>query len=152
MKRIRLRLRNNGFALVSVIVMGVFAIGTMMALFPFVLNAVQIESNGRNMNELRIAAETGAHMVKTYYCEDFNKLVKKVPIPVIIAGGKKIPERDALELAYKAIQAGATGVDMGRNIFQAQAPVAMIRAVRSIVHEGYSFKKAVALYESLKKT
>ena len=99
----------------------------------------------------RIAAETGAHMVKTYYCEDFNKLVKKVPIPVIIAGGKKIPERDALELAYKAIQAGAVGVDMGRNIFQAQAPVAMIRAVRSIVHEGYSFKKAVALYESFKK-
>ncbi len=99
----------------------------------------------------RIAAETGARMVKTYYCEDFDKLVKKVPIPVIIAGGKKIPEQGALELTYKAIHDGAVGVDMGRNIFQAESPVAMIQAVRSIVHGHSSVQKAYVLYQSLKK-
>ena len=98
----------------------------------------------------RIAAEMGAHFVKTYYCEGFNKLVKKCPIPVIIAGGKKIPEPDALELAYQAVSDGALGVDMGRNIFQADHPVAMIQAVRSVVHEGYPPKKAMDLYNSLK--
>src|SRR3989338_7045761 len=92
----------------------------------------------------------GAHFVKTYYCEGFNKLVKKCPIPVIIAGGKKIPEPDALELAYQAVSDGALGVDMGRNIFQADHPVAMIQAVRSGVHEGYPPKKAMDLYNSLK--
>lgn len=99
----------------------------------------------------RIAAELGARLVKTYYCENFRKLIKKVPIPVVIAGGKKIPEFDALELTSKAIGDGAVGVDMGRNIFQAQNPVAMIQAVRSIVHEGYSVKKAYALYNSIRK-
>jgi len=99
----------------------------------------------------RIAAEVGAHMVKTYYCEDFDKLVKEVPVPVVIAGGKKIPELDALKLTYNAIHDGAVGVDMGRNIFQAEAPVAMIQAVRSIVHGGNSVNKALALYNSLKK-
>lgn len=98
----------------------------------------------------RIAAETGAHLVKTYYCKDFDKLVKKVPIPVVIAGGKKIPELEALELTYNAIQDGAVGVDMGRNIFQADAPVAMIQAVQKIVHENYSVKKAAELYNDLK--
>ena len=97
----------------------------------------------------RIAAELGAHIVKTYYCEGFDQLVKKCPIPVVIAGGKKIEELAALELAYKAINDGAVGVDMGRNIFQAQNPVAMIQAVRSIVHEGNSVKKAHAFYKSL---
>ncbi len=99
----------------------------------------------------RIAAELGAHIVKTYYCEDFDKLVKKCPIPVVIAGGKKIPELDALKLTYDAIHDGAVGVDMGRNIFQAESPVAMIQAVRTIVHEGASVKKALAIYHSLKK-
>lgn len=99
----------------------------------------------------RIAAEFGAHIVKTYYCEDFHKLVRKCPVPVVIAGGTKIPEPDALELAYKAISDGAVGVDMGRNIFQSDAPVAMIRAVRAIVHEGYSVKNAYELYNSLKE-
>ena len=97
----------------------------------------------------RIAAELGAHIVKTYYCEGFEQLVKKCPIPVVIAGGKKIEELSALELAYKAINDGAVGVDMGRNIFQAKAPVAMIQAVRSIVHEGNSVKKAYDFYRSL---
>jgi len=95
----------------------------------------------------RIAAELGAHMVKTYYCEDFEKVIKSCPIPVVIAGGKKIPEKDALELAYNAIRDGAVGVDMGRNIFQSKDPVAMIKAVRSIVHENASAKKA---FETLK--
>lgn len=99
----------------------------------------------------RIAAELGAHMVKTYYCENFPALIKKCPIPVVIAGGKKIPERDALELTYNALSDGAQGVDMGRNIFQAEAPVAMIQAVRTIVHDGFSIKKAYALYQALKK-
>ena len=95
----------------------------------------------------RIAAELGAHMVKTYYCEDFEKVVQSCPVPIVIAGGKKIPEKDALELAYNAIKDGAVGVDMGRNIFQSSDPVGMIRAVRGIVHEKLSVKKA---YEILK--
>lgn len=95
----------------------------------------------------RIAAELGAHMVKTYYCEDFKKVVKTCPIPVVIAGGKKIPEKDALQMAHNAIKDGAVGVDMGRNIFQSQDPVGMIKAVRNIVHKNVSPKKA---YESLK--
>jgi len=99
----------------------------------------------------RIAAEIGAHIVKTYYCEKFERLVRKCPIPVVIAGGKKISELDALKLAYNAISDGAVGVDMGRNIFQSTAPVAMIQAVRAIVHESYSVKKAYALYQSLKR-
>ena len=84
----------------------------------------------------RIAAELGASLVKTYHCPDFRKVVDGCPVPVIIAGGKKIPERDALQLAANAVADGASGVDMGRNIFQSSDPVGMIRAVRKIVHEG----------------
>ncbi|NQV03994.1 MAG: 3-hydroxy-5-phosphonooxypentane-2,4-dione thiolase [Candidatus Omnitrophica bacterium] len=83
----------------------------------------------------RIAAELGAHMVKTYYCKDFTKVVQSCPVPVVIAGGKKILEKDALQLAYNAVKDGAAGVDMGRNIFQSKDPVGMIKAVRKIVHE-----------------
>jgi putative autoinducer-2 (AI-2) aldolase len=90
----------------------------------------------------RIAAELGAQMVKTYYCEGFDKLVDSTPVPVVIAGGKKLPEREALQLAWNAIRDGAAGVDMGRNIFQSAAPVAMIRAVRAIVHERASIDEA----------
>ena len=86
----------------------------------------------------RIAAELGADIVKTYHCEDFDKLVDSCPVPVIIAGGKKISELDALKLAEKAIKDGANGVDMGRNIFQAQDPMKMIKAVRSVVVDGNS--------------
>ncbi len=86
----------------------------------------------------RIAAELGAQIVKTYYCDDFDKIVNGCPVPVVIAGGKKIEERDALKLAFDAVSAGAAGVDMGRNIFQSRWPVQMIQAVRSIVHEGQS--------------
>ena len=98
----------------------------------------------------RIAAELGAHFVKTYHCADFDKLVKKCPIPVVIAGGKKIPEMEALQLSANAIADGAVGVDMGRNIFQSDCPVAMMKAVRSIVHEGFSAKRAYELYVALK--
>ena len=84
----------------------------------------------------RICAELGAHYIKTYYVEkDFETVTASCPVPIVIAGGKKIPELDALKMAYNAIQQGAAGVDMGRNIFQSNAPVAMIKAVRSVVHE-----------------
>lgn len=99
----------------------------------------------------RIAAEMGAHFVKTYYCEDFEKVVESCPVPLVIAGGKKIPEKDALKLAFDVLNHGAVGVDMGRNIFQAENPVAMIRAVRAIVHENASVDDAYELYKGLKR-
>ncbi len=98
----------------------------------------------------RIAAEIGCQLVKTYYCEDFPKLVKSTPVPVVIAGGKKIPEPEALQLAAGAIRDGAAGVDMGRNIFQAEHPVAMVQAVRAVVHEDASAQQALELYRDLK--
>jgi len=94
----------------------------------------------------RIAAELGAHVVKTYFCEGFEKVVESTPVPVVIAGGKKMPEHDALQLTYDAMHAGAVGVDMGRNIFQSENPAAMIRAVRSIVHEGATTDEAYKLF------
>ena len=97
----------------------------------------------------RIAIEHGAHMVKTYYCEGFEKVVEACPVPIVIAGGKKIPEEEALKLAYNAIQSGAAGVDMGRNIFQSKAPVAMIRAVRAVVHENANPKEAYEIFKEL---
>ena len=93
----------------------------------------------------RICAELGAHMVKTYFCEGFEKLIEATPVPVVIAGGKKVPEKEALQLAWSAIDAGAAGVDMGRNIFQSAAPVEMIKAVRAIVHEGASVEDGWSL-------
>lgn len=97
----------------------------------------------------RIAAELGAHLVKTYYCEGFEKLVRTCPVPLVMAGGKKLPELEALELSHNAIKRGAAGVDMGRNIFQADDPVAMIQAVRAVVHENASPQKAFDLYKTL---
>ena len=85
---------------------------------------------------VRICAELGAHVVKTYYCaEGFDTVTSGCPVPVVMAGGKKLSELDALAMAYNAIEAGAAGVDMGRNIFQSDQPVAMIRAVRAVVHD-----------------
>ena len=98
----------------------------------------------------RIAAELGAHIVKTYYCDGFEEVVESCPIPVIIAGGKKTPEIEALELAFNAVRTGAVGVDMGRNIFQSDSPVGMIRAVRAIVHEKATVADAYKIYESAK--
>ena len=97
----------------------------------------------------RIAAEQGAHIVKTYYCEDFEKVVESCPVPIIIAGGKKISEKDALELTYNSIKDGAVGVDMGRNIWQSDNPVPMIKAVRSIVHGTNSVEQAYTLFKKL---
>jgi len=99
----------------------------------------------------RIAAELGAHMVKTYYCENFEKVVNGCPVPIVIAGGKKIPEKDALQMAYNAIDTGAVGVDMGRNIFQSEDPIAMIKAVRGVVHEGLKPEEAYSLFNEEKK-
>lgn len=94
----------------------------------------------------RICAEIGAHFVKTYYCEGFEEVVGSTPVPIVIAGGKKVPEREAIVLAWNAIRAGARGVDMGRNIFQSDCPVGMIRAVRAVVHEGATVDEAYGVY------
>ncbi len=100
----------------------------------------------------RICAELGAHYVKTYYVpEDFETVTASCPVPIVIAGGKKIPEPDALKMAYNAIQQGAAGVDMGRNIFQAESPVAMIQAVREVVHNNETPEKAFEFYNDLKE-
>ena len=99
----------------------------------------------------RIAAEFGAQIVKTYYCEDFHKVVESCPVPLVIAGGPKMKsELDVLEIAYNAIASGAKGVDMGRNIWQSKWPIPMISAIRSIVHEKASLKKAVDMFNDLK--
>lgn len=98
----------------------------------------------------RISAELGAHMVKTYFCDGFEEIVRNTPVPIVIAGGKKRPERDALQMASDAIQAGASGVDMGRNIFQSDSPVGMIKAVRAIVQKDAGLEEAFAIYEEEK--
>ena len=100
----------------------------------------------------RICAELGAQYIKTYYVpEDFETVTAACPVPIVIAGGQKMPELDALKMASHAIQAGAAGVDMGRNIFQSDSPVAMIQAVRAVVHDNESPEKAFDLYNTLKQ-
>jgi putative autoinducer-2 (AI-2) aldolase len=99
----------------------------------------------------RICAELGAHYVKSYYIEEgFETVTASCPVPIVMAGGKKMPEQDALTMAYNAVQQGASGVDMGRNIFQSEAPVAMIQAVKAVVHENETPEKAFDLYNTLK--
>jgi putative autoinducer-2 (AI-2) aldolase len=96
----------------------------------------------------RICVEIGARMVKTYYCDDFEKVVEVCgKVPVVIAGGKKSEERAALEMAHNAINAQAAGVDMGRNIFQSDNPLGMIKAVRAIVHDGATAAEAFKIYK-----
>jgi putative autoinducer-2 (AI-2) aldolase len=100
----------------------------------------------------RIIAELGAHFVKTYYvAEDFDTVTASCPVPVVMAGGKKLTELEALHMAYNSITAGAAGVDMGRNIFQSEAPAAMIQAVRAVVHELMKPEQAYELYRTLKE-
>jgi len=99
----------------------------------------------------RMAAELGASIVKTYYCKDFEKVVETCPVPIVIAGGKKVPEKDALQMAYDALQAGAIGVDMGRNVFQSSNPVGMIKAVNAIIHKKHNPKEAYDVFKSTKK-
>jgi 3-hydroxy-5-phosphonooxypentane-2,4-dione thiolase len=98
-----------------------------------------------------MCAELGAQIVKTYYCEEgFERVTAGCPVPVVMAGGKKLPELDALTMARRAIDAGAAGVDMGRNIFQSDAPIAMLQAVRRVVHDGASAAEAHELYRALR--
>jgi putative autoinducer-2 (AI-2) aldolase len=99
----------------------------------------------------RICAELGAHYIKSYYIDEgFETVTASCPVPIVMAGGKKIPELDALTMAYNAIQQGAAGVDMGRNIFQAEAPIAMLQAVRAVVHDDETPEKAFDLYNTIK--
>ena len=95
----------------------------------------------------RVAAELGAHIVKTYYCENFGSVVAGCPVPVVIAGGKKTTEKDALTLAADAIREGAVGVDMGRNIWQSEYPVPMAKAVKAIVHGNLSVEEAYKIFK-----
>lgn len=97
----------------------------------------------------RICAENGAHIVKTYYTEGFEKVTSGCPVPIVIAGGKKLPELEALELTYRAINEGAAGVDMGRNVFQSEHPAAMLQAVHAVVHKNLTAKEAFDLYQTL---
>ncbi len=99
----------------------------------------------------RICAELGAQYIKSYYIEEgFETVTASCPVPIVMAGGKKIPELDALTMAYNAVQQGASGVDMGRNIFQSESPVAMIQAVKAVVHENETPDKAFELYNTLR--
>ena len=111
---------------------------------------------GRDMNRdarflglaSRVCVEIGTHIVKTYYCDNFEEVVQACgSTPVVMAGGKKIPEKDALQMAFNALAAGAVGVDMGRNIFQSENPVAMIQAVRALVHDKVSVDEAYEIYQ-----
>ena len=99
----------------------------------------------------RICSELGAHFIKTYFVPDgFETVTASCPVPIVMAGGKKLPELDALTMAYNAIDQGASGVDMGRNIFQSEAPVAMLQAIKKVVHEQMKPEHALDLYETLK--
>lgn len=101
----------------------------------------------------RIAAELGARFIKTYYCEDFEKVVEASPVPLVIAGGPKMDSEEAVfKVAYEAISKGAKGVDFGRNIWQSSHPVAMINAIRAIVHEGADVKRAIEVFNEIKKS
>ena len=98
----------------------------------------------------RVLAENGANVVKSYYCEGFERVAAACPVPIVIVGGKKLPEPEALEMAYQAIQEGAHGVDMGRNIFQSDCPAGMAQAIAKVVHEGYTVAQAFEVYKTVK--
>jgi len=116
--------------------MGVVAVGKTM------------ERNSRFfLLATRVIAELGAHIVKTYYCDDFEKVVAACPVPIVVAGGKKLPEDEALTLAYNSISGGACGLDMGRNIFQSNHPVEMSAAIAKIVHNGFTDKEAWQFFQ-----
>ena len=95
----------------------------------------------------RIVAEMGVQLVKTYNCENFEEVVAACPVPIVVAGGKKLPEAEALTMAYTVISKGARGVDMGRNIFQSAHPVEMAQAIGKVVHEGFTDKEAYEFYQ-----
>ncbi|OZU87187.1 3-hydroxy-5-phosphonooxypentane-2,4-dione thiolase LsrF [Virgibacillus indicus] len=122
----------------SIPTMGVVAVGKQME-----------RTNKFFLLATRMLAEFGAQIVKTYYCDDFEKVAAACPVPLVVAGGKKIPEQDALTLAYNSIQGGAAGVDMGRNIFQSKHPKEMIQAVNKVVHDGFTDKEAYEYFLDL---
>ncbi len=97
----------------------------------------------------RIVAEMGVQLVKTYNCDNFEEVVAACPVPIVVAGGKKLPEKEAMTLAYTVISKGAKGVDMGRNIFQSEHPVEMAQTIAKIVHEGFTDKEAYEFYQDL---
>ena len=97
----------------------------------------------------RIVAEMGVQLVKTYNCENFEEIVAACPVPIVVAGGKKLPEAEALNLAYTVMSKGARGVDMGRNIFQSSHPIEMAQSIRKIVHEGYTDTQAYEFYQDM---
>ena len=121
----------------SIPIMGVVAVGKEMERTPRFFKLAT-----------RILAELGANVIKTYYCDDFEEIVAACPVPIVVAGGKKLPEKEALLLAYNAIRGGARGVDMGRNIFQSQNPVEMSLAINKIVHEGYTAQDAYDFFRT----
>lgn len=121
----------------SIPVMGVVAVGKEMERTPKFFKLAT-----------RILAELGANIIKTYYCDDFEEVVAACPVPIVVAGGKKLPEKDALTLAYNSIKGGANGVDMGRNIFQSIHPVEMSKAIGKIVHEGFTDKEAFEYFNN----
>lgn len=98
----------------------------------------------------RVLAENGANIVKSYYCQGFERVAAACPVPIVIAGGKKLPEMEALEMACRAIQEGAHGVDMGRNIFQSDCPAGMAQAIGKVVHQGYTPQQAYEVYQEVK--
>jgi len=99
----------------------------------------------------RVAAELGARVVKTYWCEDFDKVVNGCPVPVVMAGGPKCEtEREVFEFVHDGMQRGAIGVNLGRNVWQAPHPVATIRGLNAIIHENASVDEAVKLFDSVK--
>ena len=100
----------------------------------------------------RVLAENGANIVKSYYCDGFERVAAACPVPIVIAGGKKLPELEALQMAYQAIAEGAHGVDMGRNIFQSDCPAGMAQAIGKVVHEGYTAQQAYEVYEEVKNS
>ena len=97
----------------------------------------------------RILGELGVNIIKTYYCENFEEIVAASPVPIVVAGGKKLPEPEALKLAYDSISHGANGVDMGRNIFQSNHATIMAQAIGKIVHEKYTDKEAYEFYQDM---
>jgi putative autoinducer-2 (AI-2) aldolase len=101
----------------------------------------------------RIAAELGARVVKTYYCtEGFEKIVEGCPVPIVIAGGPRVDTAlEVFDFVYNALQAGAIGVNLGRNIWQSEYPVAMIRSIRAIIHENYTPKESQDLFDQIKQ-
>ena len=99
----------------------------------------------------RIAAELGARVVKTYWCEDFDRVTGGCPVPVVMAGGPKVDtDREVLDFVYDGIQKGAVGVNLGRNIWQNQHPVAMIKALRAVIHDNATPKEAEEIFDTVK--